>query len=81
MRLSLRVAPVHVESALGTQSMEAAAQQRGICVKQAERNAGIPMGRPAQASEVAAAFLYLASPAASYTRETWLDVNGGALLS
>lgn len=41
----------------------------------------IPMNRVAQPDEMAGAILYLASPAASYTTGTCLNVDGGYLLA
>ncbi len=76
------VAPAFVESAMGRQSLELTADSEGITVEQAQadRDVAIPLARQATAREVAEAFLYLASPAASYVTGTWLDVNGGLLL-
>jgi NAD(P)-dependent dehydrogenase (short-subunit alcohol dehydrogenase family) len=43
--------------------------------------AKVPLGRLGQASEVAAAILFLASPAASYITGATLDVNGGLCMA
>lgn len=40
--------------------------------------AGIPMGRPGQTKEVAAAILFLASQEASYITGEEIDINGGS---
>jgi 3-oxoacyl-[acyl-carrier protein] reductase len=48
--------------------------------KGAERRAESPLGRVATADEVAAAVLYLASPAAELTSGTVLDLNGASYL-
>jgi NAD(P)-dependent dehydrogenase (short-subunit alcohol dehydrogenase family) len=76
------VAPAYVESELGRRALETTAARDGVSVAevQAQRDAGIPMGRQADASEVAEAFLYLASPASSYVTGTWLDISGGVVL-
>ena len=42
--------------------------------------AGIPVGRFGEPEEVAAAVLYLASPAAAFVTGTTLDLNGGRLM-
>ncbi len=46
-----------------------------------EHAAKIPLGRLGQTSEVAAAILFLASPAASYITGATLDVNGGLCMA
>jgi NAD(P)-dependent dehydrogenase (short-subunit alcohol dehydrogenase family) len=76
------VAPAFVESEMGRQGLELAASNQRITIEeaQANRDAAIPLARQATAREVADAFLYLASPAASYVTGTWLDVNGGFLV-
>jgi NAD(P)-dependent dehydrogenase (short-subunit alcohol dehydrogenase family) len=66
------VAPGWVETDM---SHEHLAGPRG-----AEILAGLPMGRVATADEVAAAVLFLASDAASYTSGAILDVNGASYL-
>ena len=43
-------------------------------------NAGIPMGRPGTADEVAGCALFLASDLASYVTGSEVDVNGGSLI-
>jgi 3-oxoacyl-[acyl-carrier protein] reductase len=42
--------------------------------------AGIPLGRFGEPEEVAAAVLYLASPAAAFITGATLDLNGGRLM-
>ena len=76
------VAPSSVESLLVRQRTEEAARREGIPLAEAEarRDAGIPLGRLAEAAEIADAFLDLASPASSFVTGTWLDVNGGLVL-
>lgn len=43
-------------------------------------NAGIPMGRPGTADEVAGCALFLASDLSSYVTGSEVDVNGGSLI-
>jgi len=76
------VAPAFVESELGRRGLEMIASRQGISLGEARarRDAAIPLGRPADALEVAEAFAYLASPASSYVTGTWLDVSGGVVL-
>ena len=42
--------------------------------------AGIPLGRFGEPEEVAAAVVYLASPAAAFMTGATLDLNGGRLM-
>lgn len=76
------VAPAYVESELGREALEATATRDEISLGEAKsrRDSAIPLGRQAEAAEVAEAFLYLASAASSYVTGTWLDVSGGVVL-
>ena len=76
------VAPGSVDSATLRQSVAAFAAAHDIPVEHAQRqlDSSIPLRRQAAAEEVASAFVYLASDAASYVTGTWLDVNGGTVL-
>lgn len=76
------VAPGSVDSAILRDSVAAVAAARGLPIEQVQEqlDSSIPLRRQAAASEVAQAFLYLASDAASYVTGTWLDVNGGTVL-
>ena len=49
--------------------------------KVAEFGAETPLGRPGQPSEVAPAFVYLASNDASYVTGQMLHVNGGSVVN
>ncbi len=46
----------------------------------AQINAGIPMGRPGTAAEVAGCALFLASSLSGYVTGSEIDVNGGSLI-
>lgn len=74
------VAPAFVESEMGETVVAQIAAARDVSVEhvRAERDARIPWGRQGTTEEIADAFVYLASDAASYVTGTWLDVNGGA---
>ncbi|MEO9337402.1 SDR family NAD(P)-dependent oxidoreductase [Mesorhizobium sp. SB112] len=48
--------------------------------KLAEINAGIPMGRPGTADDVAGCALFLASDLSAYVTGSEVDVNGGSLI-
>jgi NAD(P)-dependent dehydrogenase (short-subunit alcohol dehydrogenase family) len=49
--------------------------------KVSEFGADTPLGRPGQPSEVAPAFVYLASNDASYVTGQMLHVNGGSVVN
>ena len=65
--------PTMVERVAKKWELRGAAEQEKIL-----RN--IPLGRPAQPEEVAAAILFLASEDASYITGACLDVNGGSFM-
>jgi NAD(P)-dependent dehydrogenase (short-subunit alcohol dehydrogenase family) len=65
--------PTLVERVAKKWELRGAAEQEKIL-----RN--IPLGRPAQPEEVAAAILFLASEDASYITGACLDVNGGSFM-
>jgi NAD(P)-dependent dehydrogenase (short-subunit alcohol dehydrogenase family) len=65
--------PTMVERVAKKWELRGAAEQEKIL-----RN--IPLGRPAQPEEVAAAILFLASEDASYITGACIDVNGGAFM-
>ena len=73
------VAPGAINTDMLQQAYAAIAEGAGISIEEAAagENASIPMGRPAEPSEIADAIVYLASPAASYITGIVLPVHGG----
>jgi 3-oxoacyl-[acyl-carrier protein] reductase len=73
------VAPGAINTDMLQQAYAAIAEGAGISVEEAakQENASIPLGRPAEPSEIAEAIVYLASPAASYITGVVLPVTGG----
>ena len=73
------VAPGAINTDMLQQAYAAIAEGSGISVEEAakQENASIPLGRPAEPSEIAEAIAYLASPAASYVTGIVLPVHGG----
>jgi 3-oxoacyl-[acyl-carrier protein] reductase len=57
----------------------AIAEAEGISIEEAatKENASIPIGRPAEPTEIAEAIAFLASPASSYITGIVLPVAGG----
>ncbi len=73
------VLPGATETARLQTIIQAKAQKAGLSIPEIERNmlSRIPLGRFAEASEIAAAVVFLASPAASYITGINLPVDGG----
>ena len=73
------VAPGAINTDMLQQAYAAIAEAEGVSVEEAaaNENASIPIGRPAEPSEIADAIAYLASPAASYITGIVLPVTGG----
>jgi NAD(P)-dependent dehydrogenase (short-subunit alcohol dehydrogenase family) len=73
------VAPGAIHTDMLQAAYEAIASAGGISVEEAAaaENASIPMGRPAQPAEIAAAIAFLAGPDASYITGIVLPVAGG----
>ncbi|NME68338.1 SDR family NAD(P)-dependent oxidoreductase [Flammeovirga aprica] len=73
------VAPGAINTDMLQEAYKAIAEAEGCTVEEAaaKENAGIPLGRPAEPSEIAEAIVYLASPAASYITGVVLPVHGG----
>ena len=73
------VAPGAIHTDMLQTAYEAIAEAQGISVEEAAagENASIPLGRPAQPSEIAGAIAFLAGPDASYITGIVLPVAGG----
>ena len=73
------VAPGAINTDMLQTAYAAIAEAEGITIEEAaaKENASIPLGRPAEPSEIADAIVYLASPAASYITGIVLPVAGG----
>jgi len=73
------VAPGAINTDMLQQAYAAIAEAEGISVEEAGKNenASIPLGRPAEPSEIAAAVVFLAGPDASYITGISLPVAGG----
>ena len=73
------VAPGAINTDMLQQAYAAIAEAEGISAEEAGKNenAGIPLGRPAEPSEIAAAVVFLAGPDASYITGIVLPVAGG----
>lgn len=73
------VAPGAINTDMLQTAYAAIAEAEGISVEEAaaKENSSIPLGRPAEPSEIADAIVYLASPAASYVTGIVLPVHGG----
>jgi NAD(P)-dependent dehydrogenase (short-subunit alcohol dehydrogenase family) len=73
------VAPGNVGTPMHYDALEVEARERRIPVAEMQEIewAKIPLGRPAEPAEIAAAFHFLASPESSYLTGAVLDVNGG----
>jgi 3-oxoacyl-[acyl-carrier protein] reductase len=73
------VAPGAINTDMLQQAYAAIAEAEGISVEEAgiNENASIPLGRPAEPAEIAAAVVFLAGPDASYITGITLPVAGG----
>lgn len=73
------VAPGAINTDMLQTAYQAIAEAEGISIEKAaaKENASIPLGRPADPQEIAAAIAFLASPEASYITGIVLPVAGG----
>jgi NAD(P)-dependent dehydrogenase (short-subunit alcohol dehydrogenase family) len=76
------VAPGYLWSNVDQQGLEVLAAESGKSVDEvrALRNSTIPLGRQAEAREIAEAMFFISSPAASYMTGACVDVNGGLVM-
>jgi len=77
------VAPGNIDTPMHYAALTVEAEKRGITLDEMRgiEWAKIPMGRPAETREIAAAIHFLATPEASYFVGATLDVNGGCRLT
>ena len=75
--LAKELAPKITVNVVAPGSIDTAILASDSPARRAERAKGIPLGRIGEATEVAEAIAFLASPAASYITGTTLHVNGG----
>ena len=73
------VAPGAINTDMLQAAYSAIAEAEGVSIEEAaaKENASIPLGRPAEPSEIAAAVAFLAGPEASYVTGIVLPVAGG----
>ncbi len=73
------VAPGAINTDMLQTAYQAIAEAEGISVEEAaaKENSSIPLGRPAEPEEIAAAIAFLAGPEASYVTGIVLPVHGG----
>jgi 3-oxoacyl-[acyl-carrier protein] reductase len=73
------VAPGAINTDMLQQAYAAIAEAEGVSIEEAaaKENSSIPVGRPAEPSEIAAAIAFLAGPDASYITGIVLPVAGG----
>ncbi len=73
------VAPGNIDTPMHYEALAVEAKQRSVSIDEMRRTewAKIPMQRPANVGEIAAAIYFLSSEAASYFVGSTLDANGG----
>lgn len=75
------VAPGNINTPMHHRALEAEAAERGIPVEEMRESewAKIPLGKPADPMDIAAAVGFLTSPASAYMTGSTVDVNGGVI--
>lgn len=73
------VCPGSVDTQMRSQVLDLIVEEEGVTIKEAEaeENATISLGRPANPSEIASVVAFLASPQASYINGAAIPVDGG----